>query len=472
MSQSDVPTETDVVVIGGGPGGYVAAIRAGQRGHDVTLVERDAVGGTCLNYGCIPSKALITATGIAEDAAKAGEMGVQADPEIDLGQMMAWKDGVVDQLTGGVGQLCAANDVTVVDGTARFEDEHTVGIRSPDGEESTIAFDQCIVATGSRPLSVPGFDYDDFPVLNSREALSIEKVPDSLVICGAGYIGLELAGVFASLGTDVDVIEMLDEALPVYPQDLTDPITETLRERGVSFHFGEAATDWWPTKQRLQIQTEDEDGEQSVYDTDRVLVAVGREPVTDTVGLEAIGLEPDENGFLSTNDRCQTELDHVYAVGDMAGEPMLAHKASAEGIVAAEAIAGEDVTFDPRAIPAVVFTEPEIGTVGLTEDEAASVGHDTLVGEFPLRSNGRALTTGNAEGFVKLVADADTERVLGGQIVGPEASELIAEITLAVEQGLTLEDVAGTIHTHPTLSESVMEAAEHALGQAIHTMNR
>ena len=472
MSQNDIPTGTDVVVIGGGPGGYVAAIRAAQRGRDVTLVERDAVGGTCLNDGCIPSKALITATGIAHDAADAAEMGVDADPSIDVGRMMAWKDGVVDRLTGGVEKLCKANDVTVVDGLARFEDEHTLAVRAADGTESALAFEDCIVATGSRPISIPGFDDDDFPVLDSREALSLEAAPDSIVICGAGYIGLELAGVFAGLGTDVDVIEMLDEALPAYPDTLTDPVVGTLRDQGVSFHFGEAATDWWPTRDRIQVETETADDETSVYDTDRVLVAVGREPVTDTVGLDAIGLEPDADGFLDTDERCRTDLDHVYAVGDVAGEPMLAHKASAEGIVAAEVIAGEDVTFDPRAVPAAVFTEPEIGTVGLTEAEAEAEGYEPLVGEFPLRANGRALTTGTDDGFVKLVADADTERVLGGQIVAPEASELVAEVALAVERGLTLEDLASTIHTHPTLSESVMEAAEHALGQAIHTLNR
>lgn len=472
MSAQNVPAETDVLVIGGGPGGYVAAIRAAQRGLDVTLVEKDAVGGTCLNYGCIPSKALITATGVARQAAEAERMGVRADPEVDVERMVSWKDGVVDQLTGGVESLCDANGVTVVDGLARFADDREVTVELADGGTARVRFGDCIVATGSRPIEIPGFAFDDFPVLDSRAALSLSSAPESLVICGAGYIGLELAGVFADLGTDVTVVEMLDEALPMYEADLTEPVTDSLESRGVTFRFGEAATEWWPTKRRLQVATETADGETATYTADRVLVAVGRQPVTDTLGPDVVGLEPDENGFLATDDQCRTDVEHVYAVGDVAGEPLLAHKASAEGIAAAEAIAGEDVSYDPRAVPAVVFTDPEVASVGLTEKAAADAGHDTVVGRFPLRSSGRAMTLDQTEGFVELVADSESERILGGRMVGPEAAEVIAEVGLAVEQGLALRDVASTIHAHPTLSESVMEAAEHALGEAVHTSNR
>jgi dihydrolipoamide dehydrogenase len=472
MSGSTPPAETDVLVIGGGPGGYVAAIRAAQHDLDVTLVERDAYGGTCLNYGCIPSKALITATGRVRDAGDAAEMGVHADPTVDIEQMVQWKDGVVDQLTGGVEQLCQANGVTLVDGTARFNDEHSAEIERPTEEDTSITFSRCIVATGSRPIQIPGFDFADFPVLSSRDALEIQSIPESIVICGAGYIGLELAGVFADLGTDVEIVEMLGEAMPAYPNDLTEPVKSSLENRGVSFHFGEAADEWWPTKREIQVATEDADGERSTYSTNRVLVAVGRTPVTDTLDLEAVNLEPDENGFLPVDEHRRTEIEHVFAIGDVAGEPMLAHKAMAEGIVAAETIAGEDTVFDPEAIPAVVFTDPEIATVGLTEEEAVDAGFDPIVGEFPLRSSGRALTTGQSEGFVELVADGSSGQVLGGRMVGPEASELVAEVGLAVEQELSIEDIATTIHAHPTLSEAVMEAAENALGQAIHTLNR
>jgi len=260
--------------------------------------------------------------------------------------------------------------------------------------------------------------------------------------------------------------------MPAYPNDLTEPVKSSLENRGVSFHFGEAADEWWPTKREIQVATEDADGERSTYSTNRVLVAVGRTPVTDTLDLEAVNLEPDENGFLPVDEHRRTEIEHVFAIGDVAGEPMLAHKAMAEGIVAAETIAGEDTVFDPEAIPAVVFTDPEIATVGLTEEEAVDAGFDPIVGEFPLRSSGRALTTGQSEGFVELVADGSSGQVLGGRMVGPEASELVAEVGLAVEQELSIEDIATTIHAHPTLSEAVMEAAENALGQAIHTLNR
>ncbi len=544
-----------MAVIGAGPGGYVAAIRAGQLGLDVTLIEKDAYGGVCLNYGCIPSKAMITATGVADEAANAEEMGITADPEVDLGQMVSWKDGVVDQLTGGVEKLCKANGVNLVEGRAEFAGENRLRVvHGGDGQGSeSVEFEHAIVATGSRPIEIPGFAFADEPVLDSRQALALEEIPDRLVVVGAGYIGMELAGVFAKLGTDVTVVEMLDSILPGYEDDLKRPVKKRAEELGIDFHFGEAAKEWregavatdggersddsrTASEQRsdgsergdarsssgrradggtddgaeiieapstpgeqatdepdgsdgggrgdaqassdqrsdggITVVTEDEDGNEREYAADRVLVAVGRRPVTDTLNLEAAGLEPDENGFLDTDHRARTDVDSVFAIGDVAGEPMLAHKASAEGQVAAEVIAGEPSALDHQAVPAAVFTEPEIGTVGMNEAEAKEAGFDPAVGEFPFRASGRALTTGHSDGFVRIVADEESGFVLGGQVVGPEASELIAEIGLAVEMGATLEDVASTVHTHPTLSEAVKEAAEHALGHAIHTLNR
>ncbi|WP_232701980.1 dihydrolipoyl dehydrogenase [Halobacterium wangiae] len=474
MVMGDIATGTDVLVVGGGPGGYVAAIRAAQHDLDTTLVERDAYGGTCLNYGCIPSKALITATDLAHDAGEAAEMGVVADPEIDMPAMADWKDGVVDQLTGGVEKLCKANGVNLVEGTAAFEDEHTARIAhggSGQGME-TIEFEHAIVATGSRAIEVPGFDFEDDPVWSSRDALDAEAVPDELVVVGAGYIGMELSTTFAKAGSDVTVVEMLDGALPTYEDDVTRVVTERAADLGIQFEFGEAASGWEETDGGIVVTTETEDGEESSYEADRVLVAVGREPVTDTLELEATGLEPNEAGFLETDGRARTDVDNIFAVGDVAGEPMLAHKASREGVVAAEVVAGEPAALDYQAVPSVVFTDPEIATVGMTEAEAADAGFDPVVGQMPFRASGRSLTTGNDEGFVRLVADGDDEFVLGAQIVGPEASELVAEVTLAIELGATLEDIARTIHTHPTLSEAVMEAAENARGQAIHTLNR
>ena len=474
MVVGDVTTGTEVLVIGAGPGGYVAAIRAAQRDLDVTLVERDAYGGVCLNRGCIPSKAYITATGVADDAANAEEMGVYADPVVDLATMHEWKEGVVDRLTGGVEKLCKANGVSLVEGTAKFEDEGTVRVEhGGEGQGAeTMTFEHCIVATGSRPIELPGFDFADDPVLDSAAALDLDTVPDRLVVVGAGYIGMELSTVFADLGSDVTVVEMLDGVLPGYEDDVSRVVRKRAESKGVDFHFGEGASGWRDAADGgIVVTTETEDGEESTYGADRVLVAVGREPITDTLDAAEVGLETTDGGFFETDERCETAVDDIYAVGDVAGEPMLAHTASAEGIVAAEAIAGEPAAFDTRAVPAAVFTDPEIATVGLTEAEAAAEGYDPVVGEMPFNASGRALTLGETDGFVRIVASEDGF-VLGAQIVGPEASELIAEPTLAIEMGATLSDVVATVHTHPTLAEAVMEAAENALGQAIHTLNR
>ena len=474
MAPTDATSETDVLVIGGGPGGYVAAIRAAQHDLDVTLVEADAYGGTCLNDGCIPSKAFITAADVAHDAANAAGMGIHADPTVDMAELAAWKDGVVDRLTSGVEKLCKANGVSLIEGTATFVDDHTARVAHGDTEQDPefVAFEACVVATGSRPVEIPGFSFADEHVWSSTDALAAETVPDELVVIGAGYIGMELSTMFAKIGADVTVVEMLDSALPAYDDDITRIVRSRAADLGVEFRFGEGASEWREAGAGIEVATETADGERAVYDADRVLVAVGRRPVTDTLGLDAIGLDPDDNGFLTTDDRTRTDLDHVYAVGDVAGEPMLAHKASAEGVVAAETIAGMSTTLDSQAIPAAVFTDPEIGTVGLTESEAVEAGYDPIVGEMPMRASGRALTMNESEGFVRLVGDGDTGSLLGGQVVAPEASELIAEIGVAIELGATVDDVAETIHTHPTLSEATMEAAENAMEQAIHTLNR
>ncbi|THE65801.1 dihydrolipoyl dehydrogenase [Salinadaptatus halalkaliphilus] len=504
MVVGDVTTGTDVLVIGAGPAGYTASIRAGQLDLDVTLVEKSAYGGTCLNHGCIPSKALITATDLAHEARHAEAMGIHADPAVDLSGMVNWKDDVVDQLTGGVEKLCKANGVNLLEGTATFVDEHTARI-SHDGEgqgSETLEFEHAIVATGSRPISIPDFSFEAPPVLDSRQALSLESVPESLVVVGAGYIGMELASVYAKLGTDVTVIEMLDSILPGYDDDLKRPVKQRANELGIDFHFEHTASEWYEPGDGIRVVAEPVDGaaangggeapraseepsgatasgsteaiedERLEIDAETVLVAVGREPVSDTLDLEAAGVETDDRGFIETDSHARTNVNHIFAVGDVAGEPMLAHKGSAEGQVAAEVIAGEPAAIDHQAMPAVIFTDPEIATVGMPESEAAEAGFDPVTGEFPFRASGRALTTGESDGFVKIVADSADGFVLGASIVGPEASELIAELGLAIELGATLEDVAATVHAHPTLSESVMEAAENALGHAIHTLNR
>jgi len=472
MVVGDVTTGTELLVIGGGPGGYVAAIRGAQLGLDTALVERDAYGGTCLNHGCIPSKALISASDIAHDAGGAEELGIFADPAVDMAAMTEWKDGVVTRLTRGVESLCKSAGVTLVEGTAEFVDEETVRVaHGGEGQGSeSIGFEHAVVATGSRPVEVPGFEFDGEHIRSSRAALAMEAVPEDLLVVGAGYIGMELSTVFAKLGADVTIVEMLDDVLPGYEDDVAEVVRERAESLGIDLAFGEAASDWEHRDEggiRVQTRTADEDVVE--YNTDTCLVAVGREPVTDTLGLENLDLEPDEDGVLATDEQARTDLDHIFAVGDVAGEPMLAHKATAEGEVAAEAAAGEPAALDHQAVPAAVFTDPEIGTVGLTEAEANEAGFDPVVGEMPLRASGRAMTLDERAGFVRIVADADSGFLLGAQIVGPEASELIAEVGLGIELGARLEDVAGTIHTHPTLSEAVNEAAKATRGQAIHT---
>ena len=461
--------ETDLAVVGGGPGGYAAAIRAGHLGLDVTLVDQDGadgLGGACLHRGCIPSKALLSATGVAHRAATATEMGVHADPTVDTGEARAWTAGVVDRLAGGVGRLCDRAGVDVRAGTARFADEHTLAVEGADAGE--LAFERAVVATGSRPVELSGLPLDAAGVWTSREALALETVPDRLVVVGAGYVGLELSTVYARLGTEVTVVEALDRPLPGFEADLARYVRRSLTDEGVAFHFGYAATDRRETDDGVAVVAESDDGERE-FVGDRVLVAVGREPVTGTVAPGNAGVEPDDSGFLATDEHCRTDREHVYAVGDVAGEPMLAHKATAEGVVAAEDAAGEVASVAGRAIPAAVFTDPEVATVGHTEAEAEAAGHDPAVGEFRLGASGRALTEDRPLGLARVVADADSGRVLGGQVVGPHASEVIAQVALAVETDATLADLGATVQVHPTLAEAVSEAAESALGRAIHT---
>ena len=470
MSGDDLPTETDLLVIGSGPGGYVAAIRAGQLGSDVVLVDDEALGGTCLNHGCIPSKALLSATGRVDDVTDAEEMGIYADPYVDAAELTDWTAGVVERLTGGVEQLCRGAGVQFQQGRAEFVDDRTARVDGADGTHE-LAFDDAIVATGSRPVEVPGFDFDDGPIMDSRQALAPTEVPDRLVVVGAGYIGLELAFVYARLGTEVTVLEMLDEALPRFDSELTRIVEESAIDHGIEFAFGERATGWREAGDGdgVVVETEAEDGATTDWRGDRVLVAVGREPVADTVDLERAGVATTDAGFIDVDERQRTTTESVYAVGDVAGEPLLAHKASHEGLLAATAIAGE-VPTEPAVgpVPAVVFTEPEIAVVGKTPTEATEDGDATVTGEFPLAASGRALAGGKSEGFVRVVGDAESGRLLGGQVVGAEASELVAELALAVHHGLTLAEVTDVIHAHPTFSEGVMEGAAAALGRSVH----
>jgi dihydrolipoamide dehydrogenase len=470
MVVGDITSSTDVLVIGGGPGGYVAAIRAGQLDLDVTLVEMDAYGGTCLNRGCIPSKALISATDIAHEATQAEDMGIYADPAVDLHGMVSWKDRLVNRLTTGVESLTERAGAHLIEGRAEFDGSNRARIvASGEGQGAeSIEFDNAIIATGSRPLEVPGFEFDGEHILSSKHALSLESVPESMVVVGAGYIGMELATVYQKLGCDVTIVEMLDSPMPQYEDDVTSVVHDRAKNLGIDFHFGERALEWEEMGDGLTVRTEDEEGTVSEFGAEKCLVAVGRQPVTDTLNLEETDVERDDDGFIITDGTAETTHDGIFAVGDVAGEPMLAHKAFKEGEVATEVIAGEPSALDYQSVPAAVFTDPEIGTVGMTEAEAREAGYDPITGQMPLRASGRALSLDEKEGFVRVVADSDSEFILGAQIVGPEASELVGELALAIEMGATLEDVAATIHIHPTLSEAVHEAIKGAKGESIH----
>ncbi len=467
MVVGDLTTGTELLVIGGGPGGYVAAIRGAQLGMDVMLVEMEEYGGTCLNHGCIPSKALVSATDLAHRAGRAERMGVFADPAVDLQGMIEWKDSLVDRLTTGIESLCKNAGVTPIEGRAEFAGQNTARIVQDEGTES-VEFEHAVVATGSRPTEIAGFSFEEDQIIPSREALALESVPERMVVVGAGYIGMELATVYQKLGCDVTILEQFESALPGYEDDVTEVVRERAEKLGVSFRFGFQASEWQPGEAGLTVVGEDSGGERTAIDAEVCLVAVGREPVTETLNLGEAGIETDETGSVRTDEQARTSREHIFAVGDVSGEPMLAHAAFTEGAVAAEVAAGEPAALDYQAMPAAVFTDPEIGTVGMTEAAADEAGFEPVVGQMPLRASGRALTLDEREGFVRVVADEDSGFLLGAQIVAPEASELIAEVGVAIEMGATLADLTGTVHTHPTLSEAIHEAVKGAHDRSIH----
>jgi dihydrolipoamide dehydrogenase len=462
----------EAVVIGAGPAGYVAAIRLAQLGRSTLVVEQDRIGGVCLNYGCIPSKALISAAGLYHRIGRAADLGITVEGRrLDLAKTQAWKGGVVDRLTGGVSQLLKRNGAETLMGSATFRDAHTLTVKGEGGEE-TVGFDHAVVATGSRPFFLKGFEPDGEVVVASRQALAFTEVPERLLVIGGGYIGLELGIAWAKFGTKVTVIEMMDTLLPGSPKELSRIVERRIRKLGVEVHLNTPARALERKKGRAVLKASGKEGSELSFEADRILVTIGRKPNTEGLGLEAVGLKTDRRGFLPVDERRRTAVEHIFAVGDVAGEPMLAHKGSKEGIVAAEVIAGGAATWDHVAVPAVIFTDPEIAYVGLTEEQAREQGHGTVVGRFPFQASGKALALDEAEGFVKVVGEASSGRLLGVQIVGPEATDLISEACLALEMGAHLEDIGFTMHPHPTLGETLMEAAEAALGKAIHQLNR
>ncbi len=452
------------LVIGGGPGGYVAAIRLGQLGRETMLVEKDkTLGGVCVNVGCIPSKTIVRAAKLMKEIYRAQDFGIEiSQPKMDLQKLQVWKKGVVDRLTQGIAYLCKGNKVNVVYGEARFQGPHRVEIRGTEGLRVVDA-DNVIIATGSRPVEIPSFKFDGQFVITATEALSFTETPRNFVIIGGGVSGLELGMAYARFGSHVTVIEMLDQLLPGTDIELVRVVERTLRKLGVETHLKARAK--WAKDGKVGAQLSD--GKEIEVPADKVMVVVGRRPNSDQIGLETTGVKTDQGGFIQVDAQMQTNVPGIYAIGDIVGQPLLAHKASKQGTVAAEVIAGEASAADFKAIPGAIWTDPEIATVGLTETEAKKQGYEVIVGRFPFSALGRAVAVGETDGFIKVVADKKSEQILGVHMVGADVTDLISEAALAIEMGATLDDLALTVHPHPTLPEALMEATEAAKGKAI-----
>ena len=459
----------ELAVIGGGPGGYAAAFLAADLGISTVLIEKRAnPGGVCLYEGCIPSKALLHAAHVIHSAEEAAAIGIQfAKPQIDLAKLRDWKNSVVEKLTGGLGQLARSRRVRYVRGSASFATATTLRITTEEGTEE-LQFKNAIIATGSLPIRIPNLPESDL-IMDSTGALELRDVPERLLVVGGGYIGLEMSTVYAGLGSRVTVVELLDGLMTGTDPDLVAPLERSLRERLEAILLKTKLARVVPQSGRLVARLEGPNIQDPDQTFDRILLSLGRRPALSGLGLENTAVRLRQDGFVEVNEQLRTSEPNIYAIGDVAGQPMLAHKASHEGRTAVEAIAGHKVAFEPNAIPAVVFTDPEIAYCGLTETRAAQLGRTVEVARFPWAASGRALTLGGGSGgMTKLLFDRESQRLLGAGIVGPGAGELIAEMVLALEMGAVATDVALSIHPHPTLSETVMEAAEVFLGTSTH----
>ena len=462
--------KTDVLVVGGGPGGYVAAIKLGQLGKKALIVDSDKLGGECLNYGCIPSKALIGASAEAQRSRKNVNSGFCPEPmAIDWEKVVTWKNRMTSGFAKNIALLVQGNKGSVLLGRrAKLTSPHGAILQTPQGATETVEFEHAIIATGSEPLGIPGFAIDGDVILGSKEALDLPQPPQSLVVIGGGVIGLEIGTIFAKLGTKVTVVEFTDSLLPVIEKDMTVPVQKGLTKLGVDVFLSSKAKSWSKNGALLDLTVETPEGTRQIA-CEKVLLAVGRAPRSKDMGLQDIGVELDKRGHIRVDSEMLTSVDNIYAIGDVVGQPYLAHKASREAVLAARSIAG--LSIEPRGhIPWAVFTDPEISWVGQTDAQAASEGLQTITGKFPFTASGRAQAARDIEGFCKVVADKNTHRILGAGFTGPHASDLLGEACLAVSAGLTLEQVAAAVHPHPTLSEAFPEACEAALGHPLHTL--
>ena len=468
MVVGDFPIELDTLVVGAGPGGYVAAIRAAQTGQKVAIVDKGTLGGVCLNVGCIPSKALIQAGHRYEHAHGSDEMGISAENvSVDFSKVQEWKQGVVNKLTGGVEGLLKGNKVEIIKGEVFFVDKNTARVMDEKNSQS-YTFNNCIIATGSTPIEIPTFKFSD-RVIDSTGALNLQEIPKKLIVVGGGYVGTELGTAYANFGTEVTILEGADDILGGFEKQMSSLVKRHLKKKNVKIVTKAMAKGSEVTENGVKV-TYEAKGKEETIEADYVLVTVGRRPNTADIGLEQVGIEVDDKGLVKIDKQCRTNIDNIYAIGDIVAGPPLAHKASYEGKIAAEAIAGQKTEIDYHGIPAVVFSEPELATVGYDEKAAKEAGFEVVGSKFPFAANGRALSLGSGDGFVKLVTRKEDGLVLGAQIAGANASDMISELGLAIEAGMTAEDLALTIHAHPTLGEITMEAAEVAMGTPIHVV--
>ncbi len=455
----------DVCVIGAGPGGYVAAIRAGQLGLKTVIVERKYMGGVCLNVGCIPSKAMISAAKFFDKIQNnTAPMGINiGSVTVDMAKLRSWKESVSAKMASGVEQLLKANKVEIIKGEAFFLDSKTLKVN-----DTTIKAKNFIVATGSRPIQLPAFKYDETFVMSSTGVLNLNKLPKKIIVIGGGYIGLEISFYLKKLGTQVVVLEAGNKLISgMCDEDVHKVLEKSVKKTGIQVYYKTLAKSWKKSGKGVVVLAK-VNGETKEFEADKILVTVGRKPNSDQTNLQNLGLNISKKGFLKVDAQMRTNVSGIWSIGDIAGEPMLAHKASHEGALVAEVISGENRVYDAKTVPAVIFTHPEIASVGITEEEAQ--GKDYVVGKFPFSANGKAVSLQETDGFVKMIANSKTHVLLGIHIIGPEASNLISEAALAMEMGATLKDLALTIHPHPTLGETMMECAHVALGHGVHIM--
>ena len=462
------PIKAEILVVGAGPGGYAAAFYAADKGRKVIMVEQDkSLGGVCLNRGCIPSKALLHATELVTEARAAGHHGISFEaPKIDLDKLRAWKDSIIQKLSGGIALIAQKRGVQIIHGRGYFEDSHTLRVES-DGGQQIITFEKAIIAVGSKPSLPKAFDLGNPRVMTSTEALQLQDIPEDLLVIGGGYIGMELGTAYARLGSKVVVVEALDTILAGADADLVRPVVKAAEKAFKEIRYKTKVVKMATKGKKISVVTE-LDGQQKEELFDRVLVSVGRGPNADDLGLENTKVELDDRKFIKVNERQETADPNILAIGDIAGGVMLAHKASKEARIAIEGLVGEPVSPDKFVVPAVVFTDPEVAWCGLTEAEAKARGIEVIVARFPWGASGRAMTFDRTDGLTKLIVEPGTDRLLGVGIVGHGAGELIAEGALAVEMGANVKDLASTVHPHPTLSETMMEAAEVFYGHATH----